>query len=146
MYNRSSILCFLITGWPLSILQAVLVSLPGFSLTSRPFKSFFHTQFFSCRQLHPSQPVIIFAISSYSCVLFSHTFSTDMVDEFCLSQLFYHLQIQAWKIVSVGCNTLHSTVLLLSSKIQDQRNFYKLSHYIFIFCFLSCCFLFVCYM
>lgn len=83
-----------------------------------------------------------FAISSNSCILFSPNFATDMVDEFCLSQLFYHLQIQAWRIVSDGCNTLHSTTLLLGSKIQDSKKILHF-HIEFLFWVFFVC-LFVC--
>lgn len=115
------------------VLQAVLVSLPGFSLTSRPLKSLLYTRFFcSCEQLHPLQPAIILPFPPTHV---SYAFSTDMVDEFCLVQPFYHLQIEAWRTVPAGCNTLHSAVLLLSSKIQDPKKFLQTFtlHFHFVF-------------
>lgn len=141
-YNveQNLLFCFLITGWLLSTLQADLVSLFGFFLTSRPLKSLFHTQFFfSCRQLHLSQSVIIFAISSYSCVLFSYTFSADIVQM--ASASFNCFIIRKYKHEQ-QCQ-LDVTLCILQYfysevKYRTQRNFCKLSHYIFMLCFLFC--------
>lgn len=124
------------------VLQAVLVSLPGFSLTSRPLKSLLHTRFFcSCEQLHPlSQQLSCHFLLLMCPTRFQQTWqmSSASFNRFIICKQRHEEQSQldvTLCILPYFCSVV---------KYKTQRNFYKLSHYIFILCLICGCFLFVC--
>lgn len=123
MYNRNPApLCFLITSQLQCLSCRTCYHHCPISPHFYPFKILFaHSVLLLLVAFFSLTASNYLTISAKSYVFCSPNFSTGMVDEFCLCQLFYHLQIHAWRIVSAGHNILHSTTLLLSSKIRHPK-------------------------